>query len=59
MPSQQDSPARLSDDLSSIIAQQEKIFVERQPESARMADRARRSLAGGVTSSWQIGRAHG
>jgi glutamate-1-semialdehyde 2,1-aminomutase len=43
-----------SDDLTTVIAQQEKIFVERQPESARMADRARRSLAGGVTSSWQI-----
>jgi glutamate-1-semialdehyde 2,1-aminomutase len=86
VPSQQDSPPRLSDDLTSdtaqadptsvtaranptgdaapgdlssddlttVIAQQEKIFVERQPESARMADRARRSLAGGVTSSWQI-----
>jgi glutamate-1-semialdehyde 2,1-aminomutase len=52
--SQQDSPSRLSDDLSSVIAQQEKIFVERQPESARMADRAQHSLAGGVTSSWQI-----
>jgi glutamate-1-semialdehyde 2,1-aminomutase len=54
VPSQQDSPSRLSDDLSSVIAQQEKIFVERQPESARMADRAQHSLAGGVTSSWQI-----
>jgi glutamate-1-semialdehyde 2,1-aminomutase len=86
VPSQQDSPPRLSDDLTSdtaqadptsdatranpaggaargglssddlttVIAQQEKIFVERQPESARMAARARRSLAGGVTSSWQI-----
>ena len=64
MPSQQDSPPRLSDDLtsndpsstdlSSVIAQQEKIFVERQPESARMAHRAAHSLAGGVTSSWQI-----
>ena len=54
MPSQQDSPSQLSDDLSSVIAQQEKIFVERQPESARMADRAQHSLAGGVTSSWQI-----
>src|ERR1039458_9913968 len=69
VPSQQDSPPRLSDDLTSddltsddltsndltsVIAQQEKIFVERQPESARMAHRAERSLAGGVTSSWQI-----
>ena len=69
MPSQQDSPPRLSDDLTSndlasndltsndltsVIAQQEKIFIERQPESARMAHRAEHSLAGGVTSSWQI-----
>ena len=54
MPSQQDSPSRLPDDLTTVIAQQEKIFVERQPESARMADRAQHSLAGGVTSSWQI-----
>ena len=64
MPSQQDSPPRLSDDLTSndlsstdltsVIAQQEKIFVGRQPESARMARRAAHSLAGGVTSSWQI-----
>jgi glutamate-1-semialdehyde 2,1-aminomutase len=48
--SQQGSQPELPD----IIAQQEKIFVERQPESARMAARARSSLAGGVTSSWQI-----
>ncbi len=47
-------PAGLPADLPDLIAQQEKIFVERQPESARMAGRARGSLAGGVTSSWQI-----
>jgi glutamate-1-semialdehyde 2,1-aminomutase len=47
-------PAGLPTDLPDLIAQQEKIFVERQPESARMAGRARGSLAGGVTSSWQI-----
>ncbi|MGH3159407.1 MAG: aminotransferase class III-fold pyridoxal phosphate-dependent enzyme, partial [Streptosporangiaceae bacterium] len=40
--------------LEDIIAEQEAIFVRRQPESARMAARARDSLAGGVTSSWQI-----
>ncbi len=40
--------------LADIIAEQEKIFLRRQPESARMAARARHSLAGGVTSSWQI-----
>jgi glutamate-1-semialdehyde 2,1-aminomutase len=40
--------------LEDIIAGQEQIFLRRQPESARMAARARGSLAGGVTSSWQI-----
>jgi glutamate-1-semialdehyde 2,1-aminomutase len=40
--------------LEDIIAEQEEIFLRRQPESARMAVRARGSLAGGVTSSWQI-----
>jgi glutamate-1-semialdehyde 2,1-aminomutase len=46
------SPATLDE----LIAQQEKIFVERQGESRRMAARADRALAGGVTSSWQITR---
>jgi glutamate-1-semialdehyde 2,1-aminomutase len=40
--------------LGDVVAAQEAIFVRRQPESARMAARARGSLAGGVTSSWQI-----
>ena len=40
--------------LDDVVAEQEEIFVRRQPESARMAVRARGSLAGGVTSSWQI-----
>ena len=40
--------------LGDLVAAQEEIFVRRQPESARMAARARHSLAGGVTSSWQI-----
>ncbi len=51
MPSPQPGP---SANLQDIIAEQEKIFVERQPESARMAGLASQSLAGGVTSSWQI-----
>jgi glutamate-1-semialdehyde 2,1-aminomutase len=42
--------------LSEIIATQEEIFTRRQPESRRMASRAGRALAGGVTSSWQITR---
>src|ERR1700734_2553050 len=37
-----------------LIAQQEAIFVQRQPKSAELAARARGVLAGGVTSSWQI-----
>jgi glutamate-1-semialdehyde 2,1-aminomutase len=50
----QDLPARAPVDLGRIIAEQERIFVKRQPKSARMAAKARESLAGGVTSSWQI-----
>ena len=37
--------------LEEIIAEQEEIFLRRQPESARMAARARGSLAGGVINS--------
>jgi glutamate-1-semialdehyde 2,1-aminomutase len=40
--------------LAQIIATQEEIFVRRQPESALLAERAKRRLTGGVTSSWQI-----
>jgi glutamate-1-semialdehyde 2,1-aminomutase len=47
-------PPRAPADLGRIIAEQERIFTERQPASARMAAQARGSLAGGVTSSWQI-----
>jgi glutamate-1-semialdehyde 2,1-aminomutase len=42
--------------LAEIIAEQERIFIDRQPESARLAATAREALAGGVTSSWQISR---
>ena len=40
--------------LGDVVADQEAIFVRRQPGSARMAERASGSLVGGVTSSWQI-----
>jgi len=40
--------------LKEIIAEQEEIFVRRQPQSARLAAQARQYLTGGVTSSWQI-----
>ena len=42
--------------LDELIRKNERVFVERQPASARLAHRAARSLAGGVTSSWQITR---
>src|SRR5262245_65833324 len=42
--------------LAEIIEEQEKVFIRRQPESARLAGVAIGSLAGGVTSSWQISR---
>jgi len=50
----QDSTVRLPADLAAVIAEQERIFAERQPESRRMATAAAASLAGGVTSNWQI-----
>jgi glutamate-1-semialdehyde 2,1-aminomutase len=40
--------------LAEIIAEQERIFADRQPRSREMAALAAGSLAGGVTSSWQI-----
>ena len=40
--------------LDRVIAEQERIFVDRQPRSAEYMGRARRALAGGVTSDWQI-----
>ena len=40
--------------LKQIIAEQEAIFVRRQPKSQRLAEQAKQYLAGGVTSSWQI-----
>jgi glutamate-1-semialdehyde 2,1-aminomutase len=42
--------------LENAIAEQEAIFVRRQPRSASLTGRAAHSLAGGVTSSWQITR---
>ena len=42
--------------LDVLIAEQEAAFLRRQSASAELARRARRSLAGGVTSSWQISR---
>jgi glutamate-1-semialdehyde 2,1-aminomutase len=44
------------DRLDVLIAEQEALFLSRQARSAELARRARRSLAGGVTSNWQISR---
>ena len=46
----------LSERLDRLIEEQEAAFVARQPRSAAMLPRAEQSLAGGVTSSWQITR---
>jgi len=39
-----------------LIEEQEKIFVERQPRSGEIGEKAMNSLAGGATSSWMIAR---
>jgi glutamate-1-semialdehyde 2,1-aminomutase len=55
--STQTEPVRdLTANLERAIAEQERIFVQRQPKSGALTKRASRSLAGGVTSSWQITR---
>src|ERR1700682_3149655 len=48
--------ARIDERLDELIAEQEALVMERQPRSRDLASRARHSLAGGVTSSWQITR---
>ena len=42
--------------LDELVAEQEEVFLARQPHSRALSERAARSLAGGVTSSWQITR---
>jgi glutamate-1-semialdehyde 2,1-aminomutase len=42
--------------LDELIAAEEERFLARQPRSRALLARASRSLAGGVTSSWQISR---
>src|SRR3712207_9490967 len=42
--------------LDEIIAEGERVFKERQPGSRALLEEARRVLAGGGTSSWQIAR---
>ena len=40
--------------LDSLIADETSRFLDRQPRSRALTDRARRHLAGGATSNWQI-----
>jgi glutamate-1-semialdehyde 2,1-aminomutase len=40
--------------LDELIENEERVFLARQPRSAEMIVRAKRHLAGGATSSWQI-----
>jgi glutamate-1-semialdehyde 2,1-aminomutase len=42
--------------ITDLIAREEVRFLERQPRSAAMGERARACLAGGATSSWMIAR---
>ena len=42
--------------LGKLVADQERIFLRHRSESARLHENALKSLAGGVTSSWQISR---
>ncbi len=44
--------------LASVIETEEALFNERHPKSRQMTERARRSLAGGVASSWQATDPH-
>ena len=40
--------------LDDLIARERRSFLDRAPKATEMGERAGRSLAGGVTSSWQI-----
>ena len=44
----------VQDAVEQLIADEEKVFLARQPRSTEMIARAREHLAGGATSNWQI-----
>lgn len=44
----------VQDAVDQLIADEEKVFLARQPRSTEMIARAREHLAGGATSNWQI-----
>jgi len=43
-----------TDQVDQLIAEQEQVFLRRQPRSTELIARAREHLAGGATSNWQI-----
>jgi glutamate-1-semialdehyde 2,1-aminomutase len=43
-----------AEDVHRVVEQESARFLERQPRSTAMIERARQVLAGGATSSWQI-----
>jgi glutamate-1-semialdehyde 2,1-aminomutase len=47
------APGRVSV-LDDLIASEQQTFLERAPRATALGERANRSLAGGVTSSWQV-----
>ena len=47
-----DSP--VADTVDQLIADEEKVFLRRQPRSSELIAEARVHLAGGATSNWQI-----
>jgi glutamate-1-semialdehyde 2,1-aminomutase len=44
----------VSDGVDQLIADQEQVFLRRQPRSTELIGAAREHLAGGATSNWQI-----
>src|SRR5258705_5309238 len=51
-PSVVDSP--VTDTVDQLIADEEKVFLRRQPRSTELIALAGEHLAGGATSNWQI-----
>lgn len=47
-----DSP--VADTVDQLIADEERVFLRRQPRSSELIDEARVHLAGGAASNWQI-----
>jgi glutamate-1-semialdehyde 2,1-aminomutase len=47
-------PNAAEDAVDELIAAEERVFLQRQPRSTELIAQARRHLAGGATSNWQI-----